>query len=440
MFLAFILLSFMPIAFGQNSLVGQGFDFGEEAVQDYDVHLYVSNHEMLDPNKISMDFQRLVESATDDFPRLYIQKHVIHPSDKFKPVNVSIPSVVFRGHAFTYQKSVEWLKRWFRDAMDNEFSLVTNNTNIKWDKRNPVSVHILGNKHFHLPVTQFLPDVAFGWNYMPKFKFNFTSIVRGVHGRINMRHTKNLNHLLRDLLPPITPKWMIASGAGLQIASYMPVREVHIIDEYVNPAWYNLTSMFPHTIFIHMLSNETDIVGPVTMTFHRSLEYTYNGTGPDAVSWFLQVVDGNAEPSFRFSNMPEDTHPAITELTGDSLLNWTDSVNESFVYVYDSEVSASECEDIFAERGMNGTAVGRFHMGLNDHESFGAGLKPGYALKYVNRSVVRYIPCDHENILWIFSPKTNKSAVEQNNTDAESSQDVEESESSKDVEESKYEL
>lgn len=207
----------------------------------------------------------------------------------------------------------------------------------------------------------------------------------------DMRFDDRLGNLLHRILPPVIPFWMTKTDVAKDVIRSFATSEVHIIyDGELPSGWQIFAHKYPFTAFVHFRPNETTLDSPSVWIYNRSVDFRWNSVGHDVQQWYEDVRSGLAEPYYRRSGAPENPHPRLIDITGDTMWNVLRENTEMYMFLYNGTTNCTQFELV-----PDGIIAGRMDLSLNDHEALPEWAKAEDVFKYVDGRAVNVSDCNH---------------------------------------------
>ena len=305
-------------------------------------------------------------------------------------------------HEFQYEKSKSHMVRWLRDAEDGIYDLFMEiSPNDGFEDRYASFVEIISTTAPDITrLVHAMPSIGFGWFPLrppPEVVWDVanTTIVKGLHGIVSGQRGLDVKtNLLSFLLPSVIPYSLLDSldtNIVKEILSALATEEVHLISDESLPTWWDeVSAEYPDYGFMHRNSTESGYPSPSTWTFRRGMDFV-TATVSNR-TWLPEVYAGNVAPVVRPSLLPEDRRTGVSEVSGDTLLDWLVEHPESFVYFYRDDDQS--CQNVFAETSE---PVARMIVPENDHEIFAVRPQSGTSVQFVAGRPVRVSLCSDLN-------------------------------------------
>ena len=350
------------------------------------VHTYVS--EWADH---SDEWLSVISDVESEFPNVTFQTTWVTPDEIHGVQSLPKSLTIYNNtqQRFKYSMTRPHFRRWVKDALCGHFSLFETITLFDnyMSKHFPYFVHILSDEKpqgFSLPHR--MPEVGFFWSFQNvSSRFN-TILTRGQTQRIHQYSNFSTRNLLHTLLPPIIPRWLLNTEFGDSTYQVLAKREVLIVsDDPLPNGWLNMIHEYPQTGFVHLRTNETDIVPVPSVWFRRrSVDFMIPSIGPEVREWLQGIRLNKTKPYYRKSKAPDEAHSSIPDVTGDGLWNWLDTHNETILYFYGSQDDANmvQHQELLAELNIT---LARMNLTSNDHEYLNEKTLPGSYVFFQNK-------------------------------------------------------
>ncbi|MDA7838939.1 hypothetical protein N9A45_01230 [bacterium] len=351
------------------------------------------------PNNVGCkEWLDIISSVSEEFPSYTFHTIQLDLSTIKKRTAVPYTETTYDGgHAFRYQKSAPFLRRWLSDIPHHRWHLQLNVTVFeRWYEGFPSWIHVLSEKPTDVKfyAKRFL-QTGFAWSENTRGIIRLdnavkqTMMIQPFEGPLMMKANMRVSDAMRLLFPPIIPASLALNYTNYMDALY--VQEIHIHSRKdLDVGWLAFQRRYPKAAFIHFRDTEHSGV----WTMRRTVQYEYDGTDPEgAEEWYEGIRGLITQPVYRLSAPYKESSTTIYEATGNTLRSFLQENYKALVYLYDSS-TVKTCEREISE-GCTHLPVSRMNVTSNDHESLPVAASAGEVYYYINGSTVQMFRCEH---------------------------------------------
>ena len=338
----------------------------------------------------------MVQNVSVDFPDISFSTKSATPEDIGRGMMLPASIGTFNGvrHTFDYKMNEIFFRRWLRDGTCGHFSLfeTTSMLDSFMNRNYPVFVHILSEEKPKITLVKKLPSVGVFWSHSNISTARNMLIVRDVLGHVHQLRDFSVRWLLHILLPPVIPIKMFDDAVVSEIYGVLAKNEIMITsDAPLGVWWKNVSDGNTNTGLVLYKCNETSLPCSSVTLYRGSILYRHNTTDESVIPWLKGIGNNETQPTFRLSTVPEQKHPEIDDVTGDSMWDWLSQSNRSFLYLYGSE----DDDTIWPHIGNIFGQMGRMDINKNAHEVLPVNAAAGLCFVFEGKKVRQMNLCQH---------------------------------------------
>lgn len=319
---------------------------------------------------------------------------------------IEVPTSIFieneQHHPFIGSRTFNGINTWINNALHGQHHPLFVSENIRhlgeWDKRFNASITVISKEEpIFGSILAEIPSLGFSWG--PQNYSDTPAIfIRNTQNEISMAFDFQWKAIFKKILPPIIPLETANTDLGVEAIHFFSTYQVNIFAQRI-PTWLNeFAKTIEQAAFIFTKTTNK----PKAIVQIRNTQYVTENLSKTFKQWLEDIWKGLITPKHRKSMTPQDKHEWIIDAQGNTL--WEHISQKTILFTYDQH-SGQKCQQVFElyKHHANDIHMARFDLQNNDHELLPNDAKPGFIFYFEDKTLKNILPCEQNNIEYIFS-------------------------------------